>query len=326
MVLFSERDRKDFERMTQDATREIKKDVREQVKAEIKEEVLQETRKEIQSAAAPEWTKRIRFGGDIRLRYEGDYFNRNNASFGNPSNPTTLMNTTDNQERYRVRARLGATADINETTEAGVRLTTGDTANPVTSNQTMGTYFNKYSAVLDLAYLKTKPLPGLTLIGGRIPNPFFFSDLVWWRDLTFEGFAGTYRQKLSDLFEGFATAGAFPIWKATFDQNDKWLYAGQVGLDIKPRKELLGRIGVAYYDFQHTRGIANTPSYPGPERLYRPPVPAEREHPFRYQRSPPTASTTLALAAQYRELNVTALVRRRVLGPDPRGVPGRLRE
>ena len=121
------------------------------------------------------------------------------------------MNTTDNQDRYRLRVRLGATADINETTEAGVRLSTGNTAIPVTYQQTMGNYFNPYTVVLDLAYLKTTPLPGFTLTGGRILNPFFFSDLVWWRDLTFEGFAGTYRHSLSNVFEGFATAGAFPL-------------------------------------------------------------------------------------------------------------------
>ncbi len=308
IVISSERSREEFERMAQDAARDIKKTVREEVKAEIKEEVLQETKKEIQSAAAPEWTKRIRFGGDIRLRYEGDYFNRNNAQFANPGSPTTLMNTTDNQERYRVRARLAATADINETTEVGARLSTGNTANPVTANQTLGAYFNPYSVVLDLAYLKTTPLPGLTLIGGRIANPFFFSDLVWWRDLTFEGFAGTYRHSLSSLFEGFATAGAFPIWKGTFNQSDKWLYAGQVGLDIKPRKELLGRIGVAYYDFQHTRGIANSPSYPGLNDYTAPQFQQKGNTLFdigNYSTSP--ASTELALASQFRELNVTAM-------------------
>ena len=56
-----------------------------------KEEVLQETRKEIESAAAPEWTKRIRFGGDIRLRYEADYYNKNNAALPNPSTPTSSL-------------------------------------------------------------------------------------------------------------------------------------------------------------------------------------------------------------------------------------------
>ena len=305
IVISSERNRKDFEQMTQDATNDIKKAVTEQVQA-AKEEVLQETRKEIESAAAPEWTKRIRFGGDIRLRYEADYYNRNNAELGSPSSPGQLMNTTDNQDRYRTRVRLGATAGINETTEAGVRLSTGNTAIPVTYQQTMGNYFNPYTMVLDLAYLKTTPLPGLTLTGGRFLNPFLFSDLVWWRDLTFEGFAGTYRHSLSNVLEGFATAGAFPLYKGTFDQNDKWLYAGQAGLDIKPRKELLGRIGVAYYDYQHTRGIANSPSYPG-EYDYTAPQYQQKGNTLfdigNYSTTP--ASTELALASQYRELNVT---------------------
>lgn len=307
VVLLSERDRKDFEKMTQDATREIKKDVREEVKAEIKEEVLQETRKEIQSAAAPEWTKRIRFGGDIRLRYQGDYFNKNNGAVLDMSNPGQFLNTTDNQERYRVRARLGAIADINETTEAGLRLTTGNTTNPVTANQTMGTYFNKYSAVLDLAYLKTKPLPGLTLIGGRLANPFFFTDLVWWRDLTMDGFAGTYRHTLFGPFEGFATAGAFPLYNAQLNQNDKWLYAGQVGLDIKPRKELQGTIGVAYYDYQHTKGVPNDPNNPGLNDYTAPQFVQKGNTVFDIGSST-SAPFKPALAADFRELNVTGML------------------
>ncbi len=116
--------------MTENVTDEIKKDVREQVKAEIKQEVLEETKKEIQSAAAPEWTKRIRFGGDIRLRYEGDFFDRNNGLFLNPSNPTQLLNSQTERDRFRVRARLGATADVTDNVEAGVRFSTGDTTEP----------------------------------------------------------------------------------------------------------------------------------------------------------------------------------------------------
>ncbi len=229
----------------------------------------------------------------------------------NPStNDVYLMNTTDNQDRYRLRLRLGATADINETTQAGVRISTGNTANPVTSQQTMGNYFNPYTVVMDLAYVKTTPLPGLTLTGGRMLNPFFFSDLIWWRDLTFEGFAGTYRHTLLGPLEGFATAGAFPLYSAQsvaqYTQDNKWLYAGQVGLDIKPRKELVGRIGVAYYDYQHTRGIANNPSYPG-EYDYTVPQYMQKGNTLfdigNYSTTP--ATTELALASQYRELNIT---------------------
>jgi hypothetical protein len=306
VVLFSERNQKDFEQMTQDAARDIKKTVSEEMKAEIKDEVLQETKKEIESAAAPEWTKRIRFGGDIRLRYEADYYNRNNAELGNPSSPGTLMDTQDNQNRFRVRARLGATADINETTEAGVRISTGNSANPVTEQQTLGTYFSPYTVVMDLAYLKTTPFPGFTLTGGRIVNPFFFSDLVWWRDLTFEGFAGTYRHQLFGPLSGFATAGAFPLYNAQLTQNNKWLYAGQVGLDIKPRKELLGRIGVAFYDYDHLRGIPNSSAYPGLYDYTAPQYQQKGNTLFdigNYSTTP--ASTELALASQYHELNIT---------------------
>ncbi|MGD0231890.1 MAG: putative porin [Syntrophorhabdales bacterium] len=300
VVLSSERGREEFEKMTRDATAEIKKDVTEKVQA-AKDEVLKETQKEIQASAAPEWTKRIRFGGDIRLRYEGDYFNSNNAELATPSSPTTLMNTRNTEETYKVRARLGATADLTDSIEAGVRLTTGNTST-ITVNQPMGTYDNKYSVVFDLAYLKAKPLPGLTLIGGRIPNPFFFTELVWYKDLTFDGFAATYKQNLSTMLQPFATVGAFPLWKSQYNQDDKWLYAGQVGVDITPRKELLGKIGIAYYDYQHTRGIANNPAYPDQNDYTAPQYQQKGNTLFDIS----TSTTPLyALAADYRELNIT---------------------
>jgi len=134
VVLYSERDRKDMEKMTQDMTAEIKKDVKAQIKAEVKEEVLQETKKEIQTAAAPEWTKRIRFGGDIRLRYQGDYYDSSNAAFAKPSDPTQILNSSEDRNRFRVRARVGMTAQIDDSTEAGFRLVTGTTSDPVSTN------------------------------------------------------------------------------------------------------------------------------------------------------------------------------------------------
>ena len=273
---------KDLEKMTEAVTDEVKNDVREQVKAEIKQEVLDETQKQIQDAAAPEWTKRIRFGGDIRLRYEGDFFRGNNAEFLNPSNPTQLLNSTVEQDRFRVRARLGATADLTDNIEAGVRVSTGDPTNPVTYQQTMGTYFDGYQVVMDLAYLKFTPNPDLTLIGGRFKNPFFFTDLVWWNDISLDGFSGSYLWRLSDLFQPFFTGGAFPLQQAVLSTDDKYLFAGQAGLDINPQKNLSGKVGVALYDFVHTRGIANNPAYPRPVRLDRPSLRAKGKHLIQY--------------------------------------------
>ena len=294
---------KELERMTESVSDDIKKDVREQVKAEIKEEVLDETQKQIQAAAAPEWTKRIRFGGDIRLRYEGDFFNKNNGEFLSPSNPTQILNSQTEQDRFRVRARLGATADLTDNIEAGVRVSTGDPTNPVTYQQTMGTYFDGYQVVMDLAYLKFAPNPDLTLIGGRFKNPFFFTDLVWWNDISLDGFSGSYLWRLSDLLQPFFTGGAFPLQQAVLSTDDKYLFAGQVGLDINPQKNLSGKLGVAFYDFVHTRGIANNPAFPDQYDWTAPAFEQKGNTLFDIQ---PSGTTPIyALAANYHELDIT---------------------
>ena len=303
VTLHYEPSQEDLEKMTQTVTSEIESDFREQVKDELKQEVLQETKQEIQSAAAPEWTKRIRFSGDIRLRYEGDFFNTNNGEFLNPSNPTELLNSRIEQDAFGVRARLGATAAVTDNVEVGMRLTTGSGTSPVTTNQTMGTYFNKYSVTLDLAYLKLNPAPGLTLMGGRIPNPWFFTDLVWYRDLTFEGFSGTYQAKFSDFLQPFFTLGAFPLEMVDLSTKNKYLFAGQAGLDIRPLRYLSGKIAAGFYDYVNTRGIANNPAYPD-EYDYTTPQ-FEQMGNTLFDIQPSTTTPLYALAANYRELDIT---------------------
>ena len=105
------------------------------------------------------------------------------------------------------------------------------------------------------------------------------------------------------------TAGAFPLWKAQFDQTDKWLYAGQVGAGFKPRNELSGRIAVAYYDYQHIRGTANSPAYPGLYDYTAPQFQQKGNTLFdigNYGTTP--ATRKLALASDYREVDVTCSV------------------
>jgi len=307
VLILSERDRKEFEKMAQEATRQIQDDIKQQVKTEVRDEVLQQTQKEIQSAAAPEWTKRIRFGGDIRLRYQGDYFDKNNFTIPDPNNPGQLLDTTNDRNRFLVRARLGATMDINDNTEAGVRLLTGSTTNPVSTNQTLGNYMNKYGAAIDLAYIKVKPTPGFTFIGGRIPNPFFFTDLVWYRDLTFDGAAATYRRPLSSVFEGFITGGAFPLQEIdTVGAHDKWLYGTQVGFEWKPRREIFTKFGVAYYYYQNTRGMVNSPDLPPGTTDWSAPAFMQKGNTvFDIE---PASTAKYALASNYRELNPLAMV------------------
>ena len=221
----------------------------------------------------------------------------------NPSNPTQILNSQVEQNRPRVRARLGAFADLPDYLEAGVRVSTGDPTNPVTYQQTMGTYFDGYQVVMDLAYLKFAPNPDLTIIGGRFKNPFFFTDLVWWNDVSFDGLAGSYRARFSDVFQPFFTVGGFPLQQAVLSTDDKYLLAGQAGLDINPQKNLSGKLGVAFYDFVHTRGIANNPAFPDQNDWTAPAFEQKGNTLFDIQ--PSTTTPIYALAANYRELNIT---------------------
>src|SRR5262249_34429154 len=148
----------------------------------------------------------------IRMRYEWDLFDPRNRSAGTASpfpnfnalnagnpfdintiaqtnSPLPTLNTTTNRERMRIRARLGLTADIIDDLQAGIRMATGNTTNPVSTNQTLGTDLNKENFLLDLAYLQYKPTSWLTMWAGRFANPWFSSDLVWSNELAFDGIA-----------------------------------------------------------------------------------------------------------------------------------------
>jgi hypothetical protein len=235
-----------------------------------------------------DWAQRIRFGGDIRLRYQGDLYDNNNGLLFDYNKliekPTELQlqNTTNNRERFRYRARLGMLASITDPqrTEAGqfdvgVRVSTGNEKDPVSTNDTFGDYYNKDGVVFDQVYLRYVYkasdavafdwIPQLTVVGGRAPNPFFYTDLVWDHDVNPEGLALTI---LTDTREearlrGFLTAGAFPLQEVELNSNDKWLYGVQVGLDAKPVSDLAAKMGLAYYDYRNTVGKANQPTAPG---------------------------------------------------------------
>ena len=306
VVLYREPDQKELQKMTRQMTQDIMKKDREKLKAEVKDEVLQETKKEIQSASAPEWTNRIRFGGDIRLRYRGDYFPGDNGVFLDPNSPTQILNSSTERDRLQVRARLGATADVNDFTEAGIRVTTGNTTNPVTVNQTLGNYENKWSVVMDLAYLKAKPLPGLTLWGGRIPNPFFYSNLLWYEDLTFDAVVAQYTHPLTSKLRAFGAGGVFPIQEFENSTKDKWLYAGQLGLEYKPITGLTGKIGGTYYYYQNLQGVPINPLYPNSWQQYSA-APFIAKGNTIYNINPAATSLAdykLALASEFHELNI----------------------
>ncbi|HYA38420.1 MAG TPA: putative porin [Candidatus Methylomirabilis sp.] len=250
----------------------VKEQIREQVRADVMVQAKQEHWGV--PGALPEWLDRISWYGDIRLRWQKDSFAKSNApftyyNFQNINNKRTInlqpqdlfLNTTEDRERLRLRVRLGMTAKVNDETTATARIATGSLTNPVSTTQTLGNSLDPYQVVLDQGYLKYQSSSALTLWGGRMPNPWFSTDLVWADDLSFDGLAASVRPlqfgEATDAeraFDPFITVGMFPIQEVELSKNDKWLYAAQLGFDWALQDESRFKFGLAYYDYQHIVG------------------------------------------------------------------------
>ncbi|AUC94484.1 MULTISPECIES: putative porin [Bradyrhizobium] len=271
--------------------------VKRQLREEIKQEVMAKAQKENWASPGtyPEWAQRIRFYGDARVRYQGNYFpggndqggaiNFNAINTGSPYDLSQITNpygaptydATQDRNQFRLRGRLGMEADLLYGFTAGLRIATGENNSPVSTNQTFGTgggNFSKYGVWLDRGYINWQGWNGdLALSAGRFDNPFWSpTDLVWYRELGFDGFAVQAKHEVWEGFTPFAVGGAFPIYNTDFNaginltnpptkfaSHDKWLFGGQVGFNARFSPEYTFRFGVAYYDFDNVQGQLSSP-------------------------------------------------------------------
>lgn len=261
---------------------------------------------------APEWTERIKLLGEMRLRYQGDYYDDNNALMLDPNDPDELMNTQSTRNRVRLRARLGAQTAVTDRVQAVIRLSTGDTTQPSSSNSTMGTYFRKSAILVDQAYLKYHLLPELTLWGGRMPNPWFSANLVWDKDLNFDGASLTFDTQLMRPLGMFVTLGAFPVQEVELSAHDKWLYAAQTGLRCNLKDAVTAKVAAAYYHYTNITGRTNDIAYPNRYDWTAPPYLQKGNTLMDID---PTTDYKLALASDYHEINVTGQIDVAVFDP-----------
>lgn len=319
----------------------IKTEIRDQVRADLRADVVQDVLTQAKNEqwgmpqALPSWVNKIKFKGDIRLREQGDFFADGNTqgtyhdiSVINAAGgyvyagPEKFTNITEDRLRMRTRARVQMDAKVTEGVKASVRLSTGNQKDPVSTNQTVGTYANRYQPVWDQVYVKYQGYdedryPYLTLFGGRIPNPWLSTDLVWDGDLAFEGVAATYRRNLRgtenllDMSENdrtlFATVGIFPLQEVELSNSDKWLYGAQVGTEIQFENQSSVKVGLAYYYYDNITGVRNKATdstdfdYTAPQYMQKGNVL------FNIRNSTDPDAQLWALAADYRELNLTAI-------------------
>lgn len=286
----------------------VEEKVEQKVDRKVEEKVVEQT------ASLPDWIKRVHFGGDIRLRYERDFFDKNNAvgfttiTQGTAIDTRQLQDSWANTDHFKYRVRLGVGIDVNDQVEAVFRLSTGNTTNPVSTNTILGDFMNKDNVLFDLAYLKWQPTDFLTIYGGRMPNPWFTPTwLVWDDDLNFEGVAFKVRKPISDSLTSFLTAGVFPLQNvdptdSDGSQHNKWLFGGQVGLEKNDLKGISAKVGVAYYYFSNITGVLNpNPQKPGLTD-WSAPLFQQRGNTYFYIDQP--NSFKIGLASEFRELNV----------------------
>jgi hypothetical protein len=274
--------------------------VKKQLRDEIKKEVMAEAKADNWASPGlyPEWASRVTVYGDLRGREQEEFFpkggynakggtiNFNSINSGSPYDISGLnlygppaYNNSQNASVFGLRARLGVTADLPNSFTAGFRIGTGDSASPVSTSQTLGGQngeFSKYSLWVDRAFLKYQPNQDFALTGGRFDNPFFAAtDLVWFRDLGFDGAAVQAQHEFRPGFTPFVVAGAFPIFNTnlnagttqgsskelgtTVPSEDKYLFGGQVGFKWKPFPNYELTAGVSYYDFTNVRGHLSAP-------------------------------------------------------------------
>lgn len=268
----------------------IPESVRNKITQSVEEQLEAKAKAEnwAQPNTFPDWARRLTFFGDFRFREELDRYNKDNsnqfidysaintgspfdvsATDGNTALPPFLDTTADRQQP-RIRLRFGVSAQIDDNLSTTFRFASGNTTNPVSTNQTLGSDFNKYTFVIDQAFLNYSPSGGWGSFDawlGRIPKPFVSTDLVWYDDLSFDGLAA--RWQANGAVAPFVTGGAFSVENTALDfpetsqtklvSHDKTLLAGQLGLKLEFSRDVTATTAVAFYDFHNIQGRLSNP-------------------------------------------------------------------
>ncbi len=216
----------------------------------------------------------LTFSGDLRLRYESFYGQLNSQT--NADNPAILGNPLSSRQRFRVRARLTARGSIGKNFDFGLRLASGSFADSISTNLTLGDFFNRKPFALDQAFIAYKPtqVPGLRLQAGKFEIPWTHTEMTLDDDLQVEGaseiYSREYKKSKFKRFDLIAWQLPFLERNSTFVRNDDGtvnveeskrggrdlaLYGGQVRARIEPTSNAALTFSAANLHFAGTQFI-----------------------------------------------------------------------
>lgn len=263
--------------------------VRKQIKDEVRTEVMAEAKSQgwIAPNVLPDWVQRIRVSGDFRARYQNEDVPNSvirsgylvegnfhqfpdvaaiNKAGGVLSQNIPYLNSIHDRSRANYRARLKFEAEINDYVGVGVRIASGDDTSPVSTNSSFGEHFYKDALWLDQAYVTVKPIDGLEVVAGRMPNPFWSTDLVWDADINPEGIAASYRYDYNEAFNPFGTAAVLPLQERRRSEisgggyKDSYVYAAQLGAEGRFAEDFRYKAALGYYEFTNLQSEKDIPS------------------------------------------------------------------
>lgn len=309
----------------------VKDEIAKQVAAEVKPGVVADVVNQAKTekwgvpGALADWLTRTRISGSVTVREEDiffakdnvtnyylNYYGINNAGGIVKAGLNAFENVDVDRARFRGRARLAVDSDFTDSITAGMRISTGNTSDLVSETQTLdGTA--PYQFGLDELYIRldernSKKFSWLSAVGGRYLNPYNTpTDLIFHKDLTFEGAALTGRYGFgdgsADQSHVFITVGAHPLQEVALSAQDKWLAGAQLGGNFRWGDGQRLRVSGAFFDYLNVTGRLNPLN--GTEFNYTAPT-YERQGNTYFDISNSTDPTVnlVALAAKFRLANI----------------------
>jgi len=189
------------------------------------------------------WYDRIKFKGDLRLRYElfdwdGHY-------------------DDGKRDRFRYRLRVGAEAKILEPLKVGFELRSGNPDNPVSDNQSLDGGFNKNKISIAQAYVKYKPNDLFRLTAGKfVPKKLWtVTDLQWDDDVTVEGMMQEFDWRPGGAVKHVDLNFYQFVLEESGSGSDAYLFGGQIAPTFKLNDKNALTVGLGYETISHPEKV-----------------------------------------------------------------------
>lgn len=186
----------------------------------------------VATAPAAMTTPRLALSGDVRLRYESNSGDQD----------------ARNRDRGVLRARLRARYAVNDWLAVGGQIATGDPDDPNSTDITLSNFDDDLQVSLDQVYAQAN-FGALQITGGKIPQPFTRTELVWDGDVSPQGLSASYRLALPDAASLRASGLYFLVDEAVAGPDSRMI-GGQLAFEGSLAEQWSVELAAAYYDYR----------------------------------------------------------------------------